>query len=112
MRRIIILVCFFVLGSCAYNEFNPCENTSPSFDIQIRTIFEDNCISCHNTGNSSGSLALETYQDISDAVLNGQVLYRINLMLDDPLLMPVGDKLSTEEIQLITEWKNNGACNN
>ncbi|MDA9325281.1 hypothetical protein N9Q36_01025, partial [Flavobacteriales bacterium] len=84
---------------------------APSFDLCIREIFSESCVGCHQYGNANGGLQLSSYDQIKDAVINNDVLYRIDLDNNNPLLMPQGNKLSDLQIFLIKQWVSNGALN-
>jgi hypothetical protein len=56
-------------------------------------------------------LQLSSYDQIKDAVINNDVLYRIDLDNNNPLLMPQGNKLSDLQLYLIKQWVSNGALN-
>ena len=138
--RFFYLVFILFLFSCAYNEHVPgCTDSSavkfnlsatvddgsciytgiectildedPSYTLCIQQIFTESCVGCHQYGNASGGLQLQDYDQIYEAVINGDVLSRINLEQNNPLLMPQGNKLSDLEIYLIEKWVSNGALN-
>ena len=113
MRIVINLAILLFLSSCSYNELSLCESNNPSYINCIEPIFKQNCVSCHNNETQYGDLILESYSEISEAVLNGDVIARISLDELDQLFMPQSSsKLSENELQLITNWKENGAPNN
>jgi len=99
-------------GSCIYS-FVECTTLDevPSFDLCIKEIFNESCVGCHQYGNANGGLQLSSYDQIKDAVINNDVLYRIDLDNNNPLLMPQGNKLSDLQIYLIQQWASNGALN-
>ena len=99
-------------GSCIY-AFVECTtlDEAPSFDLCIREIFSESCVGCHQYGNANGGLQLSSYDQIKDAVINHDVLYRIDLDNNNPLLMPQGNKLSDLQLYLIKQWVSNGALN-
>ena len=99
-------------GSCIYS-FVECTTLDevPSFDLCIKEIFSESCVGCHQYGNANGGLHLSNYNLIREAVLNNDVLNRIVLENNNPLLMPKGNKLSDLEIYLIQQWVSNGALN-
>lgn len=114
MRFILTFaIALLFLSSCSYNELSLCESNNPSFQNCIEPIFKQNCISCHNHQQQYGNLTLESYSEISDAVLNGNVIDRISRDELDILFMPQSaSRLPETEIKLIINWKQNGASNN
>ena len=114
MRFVITFaIVLFFLSSCSYNELTLCEPANPSYTHCIEPIFKENCVNCHNNEQQYGNLILEGYSEISEAVINGNVIDRISRDELDILFMPQSaSKLLENEIQLIINWKENGAPNN
>jgi len=111
--RFFLILSLLVITSCTYNELSICETENPSFNDCVEPIFTNNCIGCHNAVQYFGSLSLENYTEISEAVLNGTVIDRISRDETDILFMPKSSsKLLEEEIQIIINWKENGTPNN
>lgn len=109
---LIFILASFFLSACSYNELPLCDNENPSYKECIKPIFSEHCVSCHNQQQSE-ILILENYNQISGAVNSGHVIDRISRDKSDPLFMPLGSpKLTTSQIQLIINWKANGALNN
>ncbi len=88
----------------------------------VHLIFEDKCVSCHNSNKSKSELRLDRY----DLVLIGgergsmfdsqnpnesRLIRYINLPKEDKLHMPPKNKsqLSEKEKWLLTDWVNSGA---
>ncbi len=77
-------------------------NPDVSFALSIKPIIDNNCLQCHG-GTQSPNLS--SYAGISanaDRIKTQVVSGR----------MPQGGSLTTEEIQLISCWVDNGALNN
>ncbi|MBT7895711.1 MAG: hypothetical protein HN564_01825 [Flavobacteriales bacterium] len=99
-------------GSCIYETIE-CTTLDefPRYELCIQQIFSESCVGCHQYGNANGGLQLSTYDQIREAVINNDVLNRIVLDDNNPLLMPQGNKLSDLQIYLIQQWVSNGALN-
>jgi|TARA_B110000116_G_scaffold272414_1_gene297333 hypothetical protein len=108
--RFFLILSMLVITSCTYNELSICETDNPSFSDCVKPIFEKNCIGCHFQNNSNGIMPLSNFQEIRDNVINGTVIESIKREVG---FMPTnGERLSTEEILIIENWKENGAPNN
>jgi hypothetical protein len=65
---------------------------------------------CHS---SAVTRKLTTYEEIKEEVLNGKVIESIEKEKNESGFMPLFDnKLTSQEIELIKNWKENGAPNN
>jgi hypothetical protein len=120
--------CFlFLIGtlllasSCTYEnleELYPpsaeCVTENLSYVADIEPIIKANCATsgCHEGAFPSAGLALTTYQEVSDATLNGNVINRITRPEGDPALMPTSGKMSDCNIDKIVEWALQGAPEN
>ena len=110
MIRTFFLFGLFVFASCTYHELSPCETNEPTFSDCVKPIFEQNCVGCHQIDHL---LHLLTYEDIKEAVLNGKVIESIEKEENELGFMPLNaNKLTSQEIELIKNWKENGTPNN
>ena len=90
-----------------------------SFANDVLPIIESRCINCHGGDRVEKGLNLKTYADMIAGSENGSVVTAGNAS-DSKLIelivnqkMPKrGPKLTPPQIQLITEWVNQGALNN
>ena len=103
-----------ILSSCTYNEIMPipiCESDNPSFYTCVKPIIEDHCLGCHADASPNGDLS--NYDAIRNYMINGDLLDRIQRIEGSAGFMPLGsNKLDNEQIQVLINWKNNGAQNN
>lgn len=131
MKKIVQLLIMVSLGltatSCYYDEL-PAEPVPANVTYQkdVQTIFNRNCIGCHKTGATAPDLvsansftalttlpALPLPQEIyvvkGDA--NASILYQAMTGQGAPQMPPNG-KLSASKIAIIEKWINDGALNN
>jgi len=109
MKNVIIILSVFVFSNL-YGQAD--------YNTEIQTIFNSNCISCHDNGGSYyGGLDLSTYDDVmsggdsGDAIdpynhANSYLWQRVNSGE-----MPPGNNpdLSSEQVNLIGQWIDEGA---
>jgi len=105
----VVVFWLFVEGlfSCSKDktmEPLPCE-ANPSFETEIKSIFLNNCTSCHNSNANNAGIILADYESIK-------------LNLDHSIeeisigTMPPSGKLNDSIIVLLNCWIENGAVNN
>lgn len=118
-KSLLILIGLLVvcISSCEYKFIDPIEIELPdepvSFSIQIEPIFQDKCITCHNstspvltTGNAFDNLINGSYINTDMPELS-----KLYEKVDEG--HPGGNSsLSATELALILKWIEEGAQNN
>ncbi len=89
------------------------------FDQEIRPIFQNNCVQCHNASLSNGEFNLTTKASFFEGGKSGQAIVpgepNASLLVQmirheqKPYMPFGGDKLPDNEIKTIEEWIRNGA---
>ena len=89
---------------------------------QVRAVFRNRCLSCHNQNTAKGDLALDNYQAVMQGGASGQVvvagkladsrLWALVNHDDEPTMPPEADKLPAKELELIKAWIELGAPEN
>lgn len=87
------------------NNSNPeIDTVKVSYNQHIAKILQTSCISCHSTGNTSGYVNLDSYENAKPYGINGN-LYGCVQHLDGNVAMPVGaPKLDSAKLLLIKRW--------
>jgi len=89
-----------------------------SYTKTVEPLFQDKCAPCHNHTTRSGGLNLESFEALMNGGKHGPAVVpgksaesRLVKMLEGTLTpqMPLGDKLSPEEIKVIKDWIDAGA---
>lgn len=90
-----------------------------SFASEVLPIIESRCVNCHGGERIEEGLLLRTYEEILAGSENGAVIVpgdaasSLLVELVATQEMPKrGPKLTPPQVQLITDWVNNGAPNN
>lgn len=92
-----------------------CDTNLISFQSDIYPIINTHCISCHGGVSPSAWLSLESHEQIRSSANNNTSSGMINRMerdISDSRLMPMGYKLSQDNIDLIKDWVSQGSLNN
>ncbi len=90
------------------------------FQRDIRPLFQQYCVACHNGIESDSTLLLDTYSSILNGSENGKVivpnepeqskLFRVLSGLEEPHMPPAESKQPAQaEIELIRRWIQSGA---
>ncbi|WP_343695412.1 cytochrome c [Flavobacterium sp.] len=107
-----ILLSLYSCDSTTYESLEEPEViTGPvTYNANVKSIINSNCIACHASG---GTLApLETYAEVKDAVLNTDLLDRIQRQNGTPGQMPKGGRMSQDKINTILQWSTDGLLEN
>tara|TARA_B100000902_G_C27028705_1_gene773322 strand:- start:282 stop:665 length:384 start_codon:yes stop_codon:yes gene_type:complete len=120
MKKILIFFSLIYIFSCTKNneedffdsQFETeCDNNDVYYissdpSKSISNIITNKCLGCHF--KNSGIVDFETYEDL---ILVTNLIYRINLDSNDPLVMPQAGypQLTDCEISQLTSWVNNGS---
>jgi uncharacterized membrane protein len=95
------------------------EGATVSFAADVLPIIESRCIGCHGGDRTEEGLVLKTHADIMAGSDNGPVIApgdAVNSLLVELVTtqkMPKrGPKLTPPQVQLITDWVNQGALDN
>lgn len=102
------MILCILMASCEYNVEEeeiteaPCD-PDISFAADISQIIDNNCIQCHN-----GSVHPLDFRNFNIVQNNAQRIKE----LTEARIMPQGGSLTSEEIELIGCWVDNGAQDN
>lgn len=119
--RLVIALCFLLtaalFSSCYYDKeellygANACDTANVKYSVQIVSIINSGCISCHGgTAASGGGVKLGTYNDVKVYADNGLLLNAVTRTINT---MPKGGpRLSDCRIAEIRTWLRNNAPNN
>lgn len=111
---LIISTSFLLFVSCTNDSesdlMDPNISNTNTYTNSIKSIIDDNCVSCHGTILTNGApMSLTTYQNVKEAVLSRGLIDRISKSQGAPGMMPSGGtRLPQSAIDQIINWKNNG----
>ncbi len=115
ISQLLFFVCYF---SCKTDNAtklysnNNCDTSNVSFSNHVKPILSSNCNSCHIGGGNSGSVKLDTYDDVKDAINNKNLKKSITYQNTSSKNMPPGAKMSNCNVSIIEAWINQGMKNN
>jgi hypothetical protein len=111
----VIISLFF---SCSYNSEDDLTeeiiiDDFLTYDENIKSIIDNNCISCHSSPPINGApMSLTTYDDVKNSVENGNLINRISTT-DNGFVMPFGGpRLPQNLIDLVIQWETEGLLEN
>ncbi|WP_274475732.1 hypothetical protein [Mangrovimonas aestuarii] len=103
----------FMLNCSSNSESDLIEdNNTPelvTYNGDIKTIIDNNCIVCHSNPPQNGApMPLTTYANVKEAVLNRDLIDRIS-STDPAYLMPLGgQRLPQNLIDTVIQWEEDG----
>ncbi len=89
-----------------------CDTLNISYQKHIKPIFDKSCAVCHSGSTPAGGLLLTNYSNRADAVVNNQVIPRINHRSGLPVMPPSDIKLDDCKLKQIEAWVKAGVPNN
>ncbi|MCV2484356.1 cytochrome c [Flavobacterium sp. SH_e] len=92
------------------NPTNP--TTAVTYNKDVKSIIDANCVSCHSTGRSAAFRPLTTFAQVKAAVESAGLLGRIQLQSGQQGLMPQGGRMAQANIDLIVKWNTDGLKEN
>ena len=108
-----------LFGACTYDileeieKDNVCVTEGMKYSIDIVSIIEEHCLSCHQKESTIGAgIVLDNYNDVRFWVESGSLLSVIQHEQDFPPMPKNADQLTDCDISKITSWIDAGAPNN
>lgn len=83
-----------------------------TYNANVKSIIDDNCVSCHSDGNVASFRPLTTYNQVKAAVENGGLLQRIQMQDSEPGVMPQSGRMPQSKIDIILQWNQDGLLEN
>ncbi len=117
LKIYLVIIIGIIFASCESNTYEEItktpENvviiTNPTYEKNIKTIISNNCVGCHSPSVVNQSPYLRDYNEVKDAVANGDVLCRIQGLCGN--IMPQSGKMPQENIDQIKLWSTQGYVN-
>jgi len=78
------------------------------YNEHIKPIVDGNCVECHNPGGVSSFRPLTTYTEVKTAVLETNLLERIQMQNGETGQMPQTGRMPQHLIDLILLWNQQG----
>jgi hypothetical protein len=121
--KILICLCFtlIIITGCYYDKeallYPPgtCNSAGSTYSATVSPILTLRCNSCHSKAAAStygGGIELDRYTTVKPYASNGALLGSINHASGYSPMPKDGAKLSSCEIDKITNWVNSGAPDN
>jgi uncharacterized membrane protein len=110
-----LLLLLVLLNSCAKEEDKKttCDTTSVTYSSTIRSILNDNCMNCHNSGSALGGVVLETHAQVAAYSTSLNDVFYVSLTTaTGAKKMPQGGSLPNCDIEKVKTWIEAGAPNN
>ena len=100
----LFFILLFVLSGCQKNVESDyigmsydCVEVQDFYTQSVEPILTQNCVMCHSEYDS--------FEGSVTAIMDGNVIERVNLDISNPLFMPLGgEKLSQQELDIIQNF--------
>ena len=102
LKIVLVTICGLFLISCESTTIQDVSGvvTNPTYNANINGVMSAKCTGCHAGGNQYPNL--ETYSEVKDASLNGNLLCRLDASCGN--IMPQSGRLPQATINMITTW--------
>lgn len=113
MKKIIYIAGLILfVNSCESRTYEEISDSTPITDVvkyesDLKPIVESSCINCHSATSFKPLVNYNQVKANIDIIIN-----RIQRPNGDPLKMPQGGSLSTNQINLFVKWKADGLIEN
>lgn len=106
----MILGCY-IIYSCESSTYEEIAVTveNPTYTSRVKSIIDNNCISCHGT-NGPQVPTMVTYAQVRDVAENGDMICRIDDQSCGPV-MPQTGRMPQSNIDAIKKWAADGYPN-
>ncbi|MFP9097459.1 cytochrome c [Flavobacterium sp. RHBU_24] len=116
-RYILFPILLVALASCESTTYEDIQDNTVidgdvTYNANVKTIIDANCVSCHTPGGSASFRPLSTYTQVKDAVENAGLLDRIQRQNGEDGAMPQSGRMPQSTIDIILEWENDGLLEN
>jgi mono/diheme cytochrome c family protein len=125
----VALTLVFLLAACGGNgtggtapstaQAPSAGESSLSFADDVLPIFDSRCVQCHGAGRAESGLDLQSYSTLMTGSGNGPVVVAGNAdasklveLVVTQRMPKAGPKLTPQQIQILTDWVNQGALDN
>ena len=125
MKRILLIpLCLMAVTSRMHAEQKPAEPAKKvTFEDDVKPIFRQHCLNCHNQNEQKGGLAIDTFTALVEGGGSGEIVYddgdvegsRLWQLInhdDTPIMPPNQDKMPAEQLAVIRAWIEGGILEN
>lgn len=97
----------WIMQGALNNSCEECDTVDLTYANDLKRVFDNNCVGCHGGSNPEAGLSLASYLEVREAVLNTNLLARINGEPGVPV-MPQGGLMDSCRINKINRWAEEG----
>ncbi len=113
MKNYLILLLALPILSCESTTFEEISEETPVIDSityseDVKLIIDANCIECHSPGGISSFRPLTNYDEVREAVLETNLLDRIQRQNGEEGQMPQTGRMPQNLIDIILIWNDQG----
>jgi WD40 repeat protein len=93
-----------------------------TYDEHIKPIFRDHCLSCHNSNDKKGGLALDSFaatmeggsggEIVAEGDLDSSRLWELTAHVGQPFMPPNQEKLADAKLNVLKQWIETGMLEN
>ena len=110
----VLVTAFYSCDSHTYDEIEEKQVIvgDITYDANVKSIINSNCVSCHAVGQVAGYTPLTTYEEVKDAIETTDLLDRIQRENSEAGIMPQTGRMPQSKIDVILQWSEDGFLEN
>lgn len=117
IQYILPMLSIIALASCESVTYDEIQDDTlfqgdVTYNANVKTIINANCVSCHSAGGTASFRPLGTYAEVVDAVQNAGLLDRIQRQNGEDGVMPQSGRMPQNNIDVIVQWNTDGLLEN
>lgn len=83
-----------------------------TYNKNVKSIIESNCVSCHSTGGAAFFRPLTTFLEVKTAFEETDLISRIQKQNGESGQMPMTGRMPQDKINVVLQWGTDGLLEN
>ncbi|MCO6147307.1 cytochrome c [Flavobacterium sp. NRK1] len=110
----VMVTAFYSCDSHTYEEIEEQQVIvgKVTYEANVKSIINSNCVSCHAVGEVAGYTPLTTYEEVKYAMATKDLLSRVQRENSEAGVMPQTGRMPQSKVDVIVQWYEDGLLEN